>query len=151
MTWNDEEIRAGIEHCIEDAEDIFLVEATLNALRGGFQLIVKCESDSGISIEQLARINRSIHQKLALPGLEIEQVSVEVSSPGAGFPVQTARHFNRYIGHKLNIEHNSDSADNPLVGEIVSATDETLSIKVDDEVIGLRMAEVIQGKTIMPW
>lgn len=151
MKWNDEEIRAGIEHCFEDAEDLFLVDATLNALRGGYQLIAKCESDSGISIDQLARINRAIHKYLNLPGLDIEKVSVEVTSPGSSFPVTLARHFKRHVGHVMNIEHNSDSADNPLKGEIADATDETLSIKVNDEVIGLKMAEIVQGKVVMRW
>ena len=151
MKWNDEEIRAGIEHCLPDAEDLFLVDARMNALRGGYQLIVKCDSDSGINIDQLARINRSIHKNFNLPGLDIEKVSVEVSSPGSSFPVTTARHFRRHIGHNMNIEHNSDSAENPLTGEIVDATDTTLSLKVNDEVIGLDMAEVVQGKVIMRW
>jgi ribosome maturation factor RimP len=151
VKWNDEEIRAGIEHCLDDAEDLFLVDARLNALRGGFQLIVKCDSDSGITIDQLARINRSIHKKLDLPGLDIEKVSVEVSSPGSGFPVTTARHFRRHIGHNMNIEHNSDSADNPLTGEIMDANEKTLSIKVNDEIVSLDMAEIVQGKVIMRW
>ena len=151
MKWTDEEIRAGIEQCFEDAEDVFLVDATLNPLRGGYQLIAKCESDSGINIDQLARINRSIHQNLVLPELDLEQVSVEVTSPGAGYPVTSARHFRRFVGRTMNIEHNSDAADSPIAGEIVSATDETLSIIVDDVEIGLNMAEVIQGKAIMPW
>ena len=88
MNWTDEEIIAGIEHCFEGAEDIFLVDVTLNASRGGFQLIAKCDSDSGITIDQLARVNRSIHNNLILPGLDIEKVSVEVTSPGASFPVK---------------------------------------------------------------
>ncbi len=151
MKWNDEEIRAGIEHCFNDAEDIFLVEATLNPLRGGYQLIVKCESDSGIRIDQLARINRSIHKNLSLPGLDIENVSVEVTSPGSNYPVDTARHFRRFVGHQMNIEHESDSVLSPIEGEIAGATDETLSIIVNGEKIDLSMAAVLQGKTVMPW
>ncbi|MBT7579607.1 MAG: hypothetical protein HN633_12650, partial [Candidatus Marinimicrobia bacterium] len=107
MNWTDEEIIAGIEHCFEGAEDLFLVDATMNASRGGFQLIAKCDSDSGITIDQLARINRSIHNNLILPGLDIEKVSVEVTSPGASFPVKLARHFNRLAGHSMKIEHRS--------------------------------------------
>ena len=130
MNWTDEEIKAGIEHCFEDAEDIFLVDATLNASRGGYQLIAKCESDSGITIDQLARINRSIHNNLSLPGLDIEKVSVEVTSPGANFPVKTARHFRRLIGHSVEIEHRSEAVQNPLEGKIISATSDALTIQV---------------------
>ena len=151
MNWTDEEIKAGIEHCFEGAEDIFLVDVTLNASRGGFQLIAKCDSDSGITIDQLARINRSIHNNLILPGLDIEKVSVEVTSPGASFPVKLARHFNRLSGHSMKIEHRSEAMQNPLDGEIVAATDESLTVKVKDEEISLDMLDVIQGKVNMRW
>ena len=151
MNWTDEEIKAGIEHCFEGAEDIFLVDATLDASRGGFQLIAKCDSDSGITIDQLARINRSIHNNLVLPGLDIEKVSVEVTSPGASFPVKLARHFNRLAGHSMKIEHRSEAMQNPLDGEIVSAIDESLTVKVKDEEMVLDMVAVIQGKVNMRW
>ncbi|MBL7025731.1 MAG: hypothetical protein ISR87_09755 [Candidatus Marinimicrobia bacterium] len=151
MNWTDEEIKAGIEHCFEGAEDIFLVDVTLVASRGGFQLIAKCDSDSGITIDQLARINRSIHNNLVLPGLDIEKVSVEVTSPGASFPVKLARHFNRLAGHSMKIEHRSEAMQNPLDGEIVSATDESLTVKVKDEEMVLEMVDVIQGKVNMRW
>jgi ribosome maturation factor RimP len=151
VNWTDEEIIAGIEHCFEGAEDLFLVDATMNASRGGFQLIAKCDSDSGITIDQLARINRSIHNNLILPGLDIEKVSVEVTSPGASFPVKLARHFNRLAGHSMKIEHRSEAVQNPLDGEIVAATDESLTVKVKDEEISLDMLDVIQGKVNMRW
>ncbi len=151
MNWNDEEIRAGIEQCFGDAEDLFLVDARLNASRKGYQLIAKCESDSGITIDQLARINRAIHQNLALPNLDIEQVSVEVTSPGASFPVKTARHFRRLIGHPMIIEHCSKTVQNPLEGEIISATSEIHSIKVKNEQIVLKIEDVVQGKVKLRW
>jgi ribosome maturation factor RimP len=151
VNWTDEEIKAGIEHCFEGAEDIFLVDATLNASRGGFQLIAKCDSDSGITIDQLARINRSIHNNLVLPGLDIEKVSVEVTSPGASFPVKLARHFNRLAGHSMKIEHRSEAMQNPLDGEIVSASDESLTVKVKDQEVVLNMVDVVHGKVNMRW
>lgn len=151
MKWNDEEIRAGIEHCFEDAEDIFLVDATLNASKRGFQLIAKCESDSGITVDQLARINRAIHQNLSLPDLDIENVSVEVTSPGANFPVTSARHFRRLIGHPMIIEHRSEAMQNPLEGELTSATDEMLTVKVEHEEVAVSLSDVIQGKVKLRW
>jgi len=151
VNWTDEEIIAGIEHCFEGAEDIFLVDVKMNASRGGYQLIAKCDSDSGITIDQLARINRSIHNNLILPGLDIEKVSVEVTSPGASFPVKLARHFNRLAGHSMKIEHRSEAVQNPLDGEIVSATDALLTVKVGDDEMLLDMNEVVHGKVNMRW
>ncbi len=151
MNWNDEEIRAGIEHCFGDAEDVFLVDVKMNASRRGHQLIVKCESDSGITIDQLTRINRSIHNNFTLPGMDIEKVSVEVTSPGTSFPVTTARHFKRLIGHPMTIEHRSDAVHNPLDGEIMSANSAALTLKVKQENLVLNMKDVIQGKVKMRW
>jgi ribosome maturation factor RimP len=151
VNWNDEEIRAGIEHCFGDAEDIFLVDVKMNTSRRGHQLIVKCESDSGITIDQLTSINRSIHANLTLPGLDIEQVSVEVTSPGASFPVTTARHFKRLTGHTMKIEHRSDAVQNPLEGEIIAATSDALTVKVEQHELVLSMQDIIQGIVKMRW
>ena len=151
MNWNDEEIRAGIEQCFREAEDVFLVDASLNASKRGFQLIVKCESDTGITIDQLAQINRSIHKNFTLPGLDIEKVSVEVTSPGASFPIQTARHFRRFIGHPMKIEHEIETLANPLECEIKNVSDTALTVQVKDETISLEMNDVIQGKVKLRW
>lgn len=151
MNWTDEEIRAGIEHCFEDAEDIFLVDVSFNASRGGYQLIAKCESDSGITIDQLARVNRSINNNLTLPGLDITKVSVEVTSPGSNFPVKSARHFRRYVGHQMQIEHSSGAAPNPLECKVVGVEDDTLSLKSKTGDMILDFADVDQGRVKMRW
>jgi len=151
VNWSDEEIEAGIEHCFEDAEDIFLVDASLNASRGGYQLIAKCESDSGITIDQLARVNRSINNSLLLPGLDITKVTVEVTSPGSNFPVMSVRHFRRFVGHHMKIEHRSDAAPNPLECEIIDVNDETLSLRTENGEVSLDFADVNQGTVKLRW
>jgi ribosome maturation factor RimP len=151
VNWNDEEIRAGIEQCFREAEDIFLVDASLNATKRGFQLIAKCESDSGITIDQLAQVNRSIHKNFTLPGLDIEKVSVEVTSPGTNFPVRTARHFRRLTGKTMTIDHSQAGVDSPLLGEIVGASDEELTIKSKDHTIVLSMGDINHGKVKLRW
>jgi len=151
VNWNDEEIRAGIEQCFSEAEDVFLVDASLNATKRGFQLIVKCESDTGITIDQLAQINRSVHKKFTLPGLDIEQVSVEVTSPGANFPVRTARHFRRFIGHSMKIAHETAGVRSPLKGEITAVSDDELTVKAAEELISLKLSAVDHGKVKLRW
>ncbi|MBT7579860.1 MAG: hypothetical protein HN633_13945 [Candidatus Marinimicrobia bacterium] len=51
----------------------------------------------------------------------------------------------------MKIEHRSEAVQNPLDGEIVAATDESLTVKVKDEEISLDMLDVIQGKVNMRW
>ncbi len=51
----------------------------------------------------------------------------------------------------MKIEHRSEAMQNPLDGEIVSATDESLTVKVKDEEMVLEMVDVIQGKVNMRW
>ena len=123
MNWTDEDISSEVERCIADVSEVFLVESKLNATRGGYQLIVKCESESGIKLDQLAIINRKLQNTFSLPKLDMDQVSVEVSSPGATYPVKDPRHFMRYRGFTMTIEHHSDSAPQPLEGEVVSVAD----------------------------
>ncbi|MCF7905144.1 MAG: hypothetical protein K9M49_08335, partial [Candidatus Marinimicrobia bacterium] len=114
-------------------------------------LIVKCESDTGITIDQLAQINRSIHKNFTLPGLDIEKVSVEVSSPGASFPIQTVRHFRRFVGHPMQVQHTKENLANPLECEVKSVSDDTLTVQAKDETISLDMNDVVQGKVKLRW
>jgi len=62
-----------------------------------------------------------------------------------------ARHFNRLAGHSMKIEHRSEAVQNPLDGEIVSATDALLTVKVGDDEMLLDMNEVVHGKVNMRW
>lgn len=151
MNWTDEEITAGIEHCIDDADGIFLVDVKLNTSKHGHQLIVKCESDTGITIAQLAQINKSIHRNLDLPGLVMENLSVEVTSPGTGHPITNARHFKRFIDKTLNIEHRIETLQNPITAKLLGVEGEILRLEHETSELTLNLDDVVHGKVKMPW
>jgi len=151
LEWPDADIREQVNSCLAETPGVFLVDACLNALRGGHQLIVKCESEKGITIDELASINRAINRSFALPGLDFETLTVEVTSPGTGYPVKDARHFRRFIGLQMKIRHSVSERPNPLVGEIKAVAEDQLAILVDDEVVQLPLDRVIDGKAKLQW
>ncbi len=134
-----------------DLPSVFLVDVHLNVRRGGWLLIVRCESDSGISIDELAAINRSINTDLELPGLDLDTLAVEVTSPGTGYAVTEPRHFRRYTGHSMRIKHQLDLKNNPIEGLINSVSDDLLELDVDGETVQIPFDAVVEGKVKLQW
>ena len=151
MQWSDSQIREQVEACLGDDPSLFIVEVLMNTRRGGHQLIVRCEADNGITVDQLTRLNRSINSDFELPGLDLTTLSVEVTSPGPSFLVKSVRHFKRHIGHTMKVKHHHETHATPLRGEITAVSDGGIQIKVEDELIDLSYDLIDEAKAQFQW
>lgn len=150
LEWPDEVVENAIKSCIED-ERVFLVEWRLDNRRETWQLNLRCEADSGITIDQLAKINRTLRDTFQLPGLDTEKLSVEVSSPGLKHPITKPRHFKRYTGHQIKFEHDLPAVDNPVIGTIEAVEDEAVIIKTGKGLIQIPLQNIQAGYVQLKW
>lgn len=150
LEWPDEVIENAITSCIQD-ERVFLVDWRLTNRRETWQLNIRCDADSGITIDQLAGINRAVRDTFQLPELDTEQLSIEVSSPGLKHPITKARHFRRYTGHQIKFEHDLPAVDNPVVGTIEAVEDETVIINSDTGRLQIPLHNIQAGYVQLKW
>ncbi|OIO66143.1 MAG: hypothetical protein AUJ47_01690 [Candidatus Marinimicrobia bacterium CG1_02_48_14] len=150
MEWPDETILNAIKSCIED-ESIFIVDWTLQNRRGDWQLNLRCDADNGITVDQLAKVNRAIRDGFQLSGLDTELLEIEVGSPGLTFPIKTVRHFKRYSGHQLKIEHDLPAVENPIIGIVDSVEDDAVSVNTGNTSIKIPLINIQAGYVQLKW
>lgn len=150
IEWPDETILKAIHSCIED-ESVFVVDWTLQNRRGDWQLNLRCDADKGITLGQLAKINRALRDGFELPGLDTELLEIEVGSPGLTHPITLARHFKRYSGHQLKIEHDLPAVENPVIGTVESVEVDTVVLKTGTAQIRIPLENIRAGNVQLKW
>jgi ribosome maturation factor RimP len=150
MKWPKEKIAVEIEKCILD-ENVFLVDWKLSEHNLRYQLKVKLESDSGISMSQLSEVNRRINHEFSLPNLDIENVTVEVTSPGINTSIKSLRHFRRYIGHLLFIKYKQEEKTLSVEGTLAKVSDDKLEFSLENETLAIPYSQIIEGHLVLKW
>lgn len=80
--------------------DTYLV--TANVLRGGKHFVgVTVDTDEGIGVDTLAKINRQLRAWLETHGLIDDTYEIQVSSPGLGEPLRMLRQYLKYRGRTV--------------------------------------------------
>lgn len=123
-----EEILAKVHSLLEplmDDTDLFItgmhVKPTAN-------IKVYIDADSGLTVEKSIQINRALRAAIDAEGMFPEgDYSLEVSSPGVGEPLTSARQYRKNVGRLLEIEKTDGSV---VTGFLREVSDDTLTLEV---------------------
>ena len=77
--------------------DMFIVDITVGI---GNSILVSVDSDAGISVGECVQISRHIESSL---DREVEDFSLEVSSPGLSLPLKVFRQYVKNIGREVEV------------------------------------------------
>jgi ribosome maturation factor RimP len=134
-----ESITGLVEHYIQGS-DIFLVEVLV---RPGNAITVHVDLPEGISIEECVKISRFLNGSL---DREVEDYSLEVSSPGLGGGFKVKQQYEKNVGRDIEVLFTDGMKS---TGKLISVTDHGIILKVegDDEKIGFE--EIKTAKEII--
>jgi len=90
-----EKIQILLEEVLSD--DMFIVDITVGT---GNSILVSVDSDAGISVGECVQISRHIEGSL---DREVEDFSLEVSSPGLSLPLKVLRQYLKNIGREVEV------------------------------------------------
>jgi len=79
------------------SDDMFIVDIAVGT---GNSISVLVDSDAGISVGECVQISRHIEGSL---DREVEDFSLEVSSPGLSFPLKVLRQYLKNIGREVEV------------------------------------------------
>ena len=79
------------------SSDMFIVDITVGT---GNSILVSVDSDAGISVGECVQISRHIESSL---DREVEDFSLEVSSPGLSLPLKVLRQYLKNIGREVEV------------------------------------------------
>jgi ribosome maturation factor RimP len=134
--------RAASTHGVE------VLELKLRGQGRGRVLSVILDADDPVEADVVERVSKDLSRALdqadPLPG----SYTLEVTTPGLGRPLQTARDFRRQRGHEVSIVR----GDTPSVrGVVVDADDQAVTLDVDGSEVQVPLSDVVRGKVVLPW
>jgi ribosome maturation factor RimP len=139
--------RESVTQLIEEkiaGTDMFIVEVSV---RPGNVIDVTLDSDSGITIEACTDVHRHL---LHAMDRDVEDYSLEVSSPDLTKPLKVTRQFLKNIGRDLAVKKNDKSK---VEGELVSANETELTLRTSqkEEVPGKKGKKLVERDITIPF
>jgi ribosome maturation factor RimP len=135
--------RAASTHGVE------VLELKLRGQGRGRVLSVILDADDPVEADVVERVakelSRALDQADPLPG----SYTLEVTTPGLGRPLQTARDFRRQRGHEVSIVRGGDAPS--VQGVVLDADDQAVRLEVDGSEVQVPLSDVVRGTVVLPW
>jgi ribosome maturation factor RimP len=129
-----DEIEKIVSEAIEGS-DLFIVDINVNP---GNAIEVLLDKDSGLTIDDCKKISRAIEGSY---DREIEDFSLEVSSPGVGKPLKVKRQYIKNVGRTAVVL----TTDGEKIEGILTSADE------DKATFHFKKKEAVPGKKTKQW
>jgi ribosome maturation factor RimP len=135
--------RAASTHGVE------VLELKLRGQGRGRVLSVILDADDPVEADVVERVSKDLSRALdqadPLPG----SYTLEVTTPGLGRPLQTARDFRRQRGHEVSIVRGGDTPS--VQGVVLDADDQAVTLDVDGSKVQVPLSDMVRGKVVLPW
>ena len=92
-----------VQEAIKENPELFLIE--LSFLEGN-KIYVEIDGDKGVPLNECIRVSRDVDQNL---DREVEDFSLEVTSPDVAHPLKDKRQYIKNIGRILQVKLNDNS------------------------------------------
>jgi ribosome maturation factor RimP len=124
--------------------DMFIVDVTV---RPGNVIDVTLDSDAGITIEACTGVQRHLLHEM---DREVEDYSLEVSSPDLTKPLMVLRQYIKNIGRDLAVKKADKSK---IEGQLIAANEQeiTLLTQQKEEVPGKKGKKLVEREIIIPF
>jgi len=131
-----EQLQPKIEETLAAAEpgvEVLLVE---RVSAGVIRLVI--DSPDGVDLGLCERVTGHLRDLL-------EDVGIEVSSPGPERPLTKPAHFNRFIGRRARIRTRGEHAEvgeSSFTGELVGADGDTVTVAAGDGIVSIPYSDI---------
>lgn len=128
MDLNEKIAKMAISHLADP--DQFLVEVIISGSRVQKKIVVIIDGDNGVTIEDCAKLSRSLSTELDEENLIEEKYTLEVSTPGIDFPLKLKRQYKKNVGRGFKITLKDKTI---IKGILKSATEESILVEVEEK------------------
>ena len=118
-----------------EGTDLFIVELSV---KPGNKIEILVDRDSGLALEDCLSVSRHVEGNL---DRELEDYSLDVSSPGVGKPLKLKRQYVKNVGRTVNVKRTDATI---VEGVLVSSDEEKI-------VVHTRTKEEVEGKKGKKW
>jgi ribosome maturation factor RimP len=136
----------------ERAASTYGVEVLELKLRGqgrGRVLSVILDADGPVEADVVERVSKDLSRALDQADPLQGSYTLEVTTPGLGRPLQSARDFRRQRGHEVSIVRGG--AASSVQGVVLDADDQAVTLDVDGSPVRVPLSDVVRGTVVLPW
>ena len=123
-----------------EGSDVFLVEVLV---KPGNAIRVHVDSPEGISIDECVKISRFVNESL---DRDVEDYSLEVSSPGLGGNFRVIQQYEKNVGRDLDVLYTDGIK---VKGKLVSVSDSGIVLRDKDDDTEIGFNEIKTAKAII--
>jgi ribosome maturation factor RimP len=135
--------RAASTHGVE------VLELKLRGQGRGRVLSVILDADGPVEADVVERVSKDLSRALDHADPLEGSYTLEVTTPGLGRPLQSARDFRRQRGHEVSIVR--DGAASAVRGVVLDADDRAVTLDVDGSRVQVPLSDVVRGTVVLPW
>jgi ribosome maturation factor RimP len=135
--------RAASTHGVE------VLELKLRGQGRGRVLSVILDADDPVEADVVERVSKDLSRALDQADPLQGSYTLEVTTPGLGRPLQSARDFRRQRGHEVSIVR-GDAASS-VRGVVLDADDQAVTLDVDGSPVRVPLSDVVRGTVVLPW
>ncbi|MBR9999456.1 MAG: ribosome maturation factor RimP [Cyclobacteriaceae bacterium] len=106
----------------------FLVDVAVKGNPGNEKIVILIDGDQGVDIETCSAISRAVSEELDRMDVFGDSYSLEVSSPGIDYPLETVRQYRKNVGKPLLVVFHDDKN---IRGELTDVNDQGISIRYE--------------------
>jgi ribosome maturation factor RimP len=130
----------------------YVLDVNLKGSRGSRIAVVIADTETGITLDELASVSKQTERDLDESELLTEKYTLEVTSPGMDRPMTDARDFRRRKGQKARVEHTMLEPAEPVEGEIHSISEESVTIKSKEQgELVIPFDQIVRAKLLLDW
>ena len=149
-----EELTIRLQGLVEDLageHGAELVELQIKGRPGSQIVKVFVDTDSGITLEKCEKISRELSDLLDIEEIMPGKYTLEVSSPGIGRPLRTAHDFRRNLNKNVEVVYQETDEERSFSGMILEATEDSVLLQGEREILRIRIDTIQRGKINLPW
>jgi ribosome maturation factor RimP len=135
--------RAASTHGVE------VLELKLRGQGRGRVLSVTLDADDPVEADVVERVSKDLSRALDQADPLEGSYTLEVTTPGLGRPLQSARDFRRQRGHEVSVVRAGGAPS--LQGVVVDADDQAVTLDVDGSQVQVPLSDVVRGTVVLPW
>ncbi|MEN8228031.1 MAG: ribosome assembly cofactor RimP [Bacteroidota bacterium] len=128
-----------VEQHIQETE-IFLVDV---AVKPGNVIRIYVDRPNGISIDECVKISRHMNEVL---DRDVEDFSLEVSSPGLGSPFKVKQQYENNTGHTIDVLLSDGTR---IAGKLLLVSDSGIVLQVKGDDREIEFEEIKTSKAII--
>jgi ribosome maturation factor RimP len=126
---------------------IELLDVRLLTERGRRVLRLYIDKPGGVDLHDCTMVSREVSMLLDVNDLIPKRYTLEISSPGMDWPLQTPSDFRRNVGRLLKVTAQDPSGGTrTMVGNLVSCEEEGITLEVEGERISISRESIVTAR-----